>query len=672
MNMCRCNDAWTATTTSNSCDTITRMTTTKRRTTAKMIEAVIFVWLGIGVLWPWNAFISAKSYMTQRMPKGTDWEAWCSTLFNGGSVLSLVFWLLLHTPRRPQPSQQRVHPNHSTLLETSRNLHREDFWVWLSLGLYLGVFVLTTLGVLWVPSSTSTTACEWWFQLGSYGGIIACGMATSVASAGIVGMAAATPTSSVRLSKRGIGSARNGDDNSGIAQYFTGQAIGGLVVAIGNWVTQWYDLPTTNFNRNQQDSSNHGTHNDAATTMRYTQISWPTFWYFLISCLVLGLCILGYTYLAVHDTSPCVMDRTGDGEEEDFEDCEDHRLLHGTNHIDEDGSHCINESTPLVVQRNFGLHSFDCYCSSNITITHCLVRESPSTTSFESTNSSCCSLTVNDTLESVRPTSFSHSTVITTPTMSSSSMESSSSDDDEEVCSCNQVHHLSSAPTTKHRVLHPVWDTIAEPTAALFMTYFVTLLLFPVWTSGLTSTMTDLNQHSAFDQNVGWYYFKKFYIDMYTPWTFCIFNFGDLIGRMAASHVHMSKDRLLPASLLRLVFLGFFCYCPTSWSNFDFGFNNHSINSNNGLIGLLLVDAYSWTIQLLMAISNGYLTTMAFQLTPTLLQRLPGGQEASYQVAASTILNLSMSLGLCCGSAASFAYVDLSQWLLQQLHFQPR
>jgi len=173
--------------------------------------------------------------------------------------------------------------------------------------------------------------------------------------------------------------------------------------------------------------------------------------------------------------------------------------------------------------------------------------------------------------------------------------------------------------------------------------------------------MIDFNLHSAIDQHVGWYYFKKFYIDMYTPWTFVVFNLGDLIGRVSASHIQMSKDRLLPASLLRFVFLGLFCCCPTSLINF----NNYSIHSDNGLIGLLLADAYSWTMQLLMAISNGYLTTMAFQLTPPLLQRLPGGQETSLQVAASTMLNLSMSLGLCCGSAASFAYVNLVQWLLR-------
>ena len=641
-----------------------------------MIEAAIFLWLGIGVLWPWNAFISAKAYMTLRMPKGTNWEAWCSTLFNGGSVLSLILWLLLHSPPRPHP----------TRLKARRNPHDEDFWVWLSLGLYLGVFVLTTLGVLWVPTSTSTTASEWWFQLGSYGGIIACGMATSVASAGIVGMAAAAATKtkkSLRQTERGIGGATIDDDNSGIAQYFTGQAIGGLVVAIGNWVTQWYDVATTNPNSYQPHASSHHTssHSNATRTMRYMQISWPTFWYFVISCLVLGLCILGYTYLAIHGTSPYLMNNsTDDDYEDDYEDCENHRLINDTIDVDDgddDERNCIDESTPMMVQRNFASNGVNDYYNGKVAITHChnsyksteWLRESPSTTSFESTNCSCDT----DTVESVRSKSFSHHTIVTTPTMSTSSTESSCSDDDDvdvDHFSSNQLHHQSAAFTTEHIVMQPVWNAIAEPTMALFITYFVTLLLFPVWTSELTSTMTVLNDYNAMNQHVGWDYFKKYYIDMYTPWTFVVFNLGDLVGRMGASHFHMSKDRLLPASLLRLLFLGLFCFCPTPWSKFDFIFNNYSIDSDHGLIGLLLVDAYSWTMQLLMAISNGYLTTMAFQLAPTLLQRLPDGQEASFQVAASTMLNLSMSLGLWCGSATSFAYVDLVHWLLQ--HFGPR
>jgi hypothetical protein len=652
-----------------------------------MIKAVIFLWLGMGVMWPWNAFISAKSYMTARMPPPTsDWEAWCSTLFNGGSVLSLLLWLLFYFPS-PQPkSSQRTLSMHPTI----KSIRRDDYyWVMISLGLYLGVFLLTTLGVLWIPSSTtsSSTTMERWFQVGTYGGIIVCGMAASVASAGIVGMAATTATSAATVFsasfRRTKQCASIYDEEFGIAYYFTGQAMGGLVVAMGNWVAQWYDLQfiLLNVQDNYEEEKdyptkriyqypskhNNGSHAKAAlsaTTKRlgYTQISWPTFWYFATSCLVLGLCMIGYTYLATINTSN-VVDRKDN----------DDAYNHYYDNISSTGEDRIDESTPLVVKQK-KCHSLSLYSDyrANSTTTSPTastqmnrVRHVPSTTSLETTDSSCCSWTVIEDQEHVPSTPSFNESMATTPTIQTYSKDSGSSEEDDYYYSSDHSHHHSTKPKPgKNYVMQCVWNAIEEPTLSLFITYFVTLLLFPVWTSELTTTMIAVEYADNDDEDGGWYYLKNFYINMYTPWTFVVFNLGDLLGRIGASHVPLSKEWLLPASLVRFGFLGLFVCCPSSaWSHNDCIYNYSHVD-NNWLV-LLLVDGYSWSVQLFMAMSNGYLTTVAFQVAPTLLPMLPE-QEHFQHIAASTILNLSMSLGLWCGSTASFAYVALAQYMLQQ------
>jgi len=100
-------------------------------------------------------------------------------------------------------------------------------------------------------------------------------------------------------------------------------------------------------------------------------------------------------------------------------------------------------------------------------------------------------------------------------------------------------------------------------------------------------------------------------------------------------------------------------------SDNDCTFNYHDVHveSMTPLIHGVLVDLYSWTIQLLMALSNGYLTTMAFEVAPSLLRRRPEMKKSQF-ITASTMMNLSLALGLWCGSASSFAYVEMVRSLL--------
>eukprot|EP00339_Tiarina_fusa_P003496 CAMPEP_0117084626 /NCGR_PEP_ID=MMETSP0472-20121206/59554_1 /TAXON_ID=693140 ORGANISM="Tiarina fusus, Strain LIS" /NCGR_SAMPLE_ID=MMETSP0472 /ASSEMBLY_ACC=CAM_ASM_000603 /LENGTH=106 /DNA_ID=CAMNT_0004813679 /DNA_START=62 /DNA_END=378 /DNA_ORIENTATION=+ len=56
---------------------------------------IVFLLLGVGVLLPWNAYVSAKPYFQSRLcGQGSfiagDVELWFSVLYNGASVISLA------------------------------------------------------------------------------------------------------------------------------------------------------------------------------------------------------------------------------------------------------------------------------------------------------------------------------------------------------------------------------------------------------------------------------------------------------------------------------------------------------------------------------------------------------------------------------------------------------
>ena len=66
----------------------------------------IFLLLGIGILLPWNAFISAKQYFVSRLCDLKDdgdkyhdvrqeIEMWFSIVYNGSGVLSLIVVILV-------------------------------------------------------------------------------------------------------------------------------------------------------------------------------------------------------------------------------------------------------------------------------------------------------------------------------------------------------------------------------------------------------------------------------------------------------------------------------------------------------------------------------------------------------------------------------------------------
>lgn len=182
-----------------------------------------------------------------------------------------------------------------------------------------------------------------------------------------------------------------------------------------------------------------------------------------------------------------------------------------------------------------------------------------------------------------------------------------------------------------------VWTAVQGPAISLFWTYFVTIALFPVWTSELSSTRQCESM-------------SRIRNDLFTPISFVIFNAGDLAGRMISAKIPIEKIRnlspkLVVSSIVRFLFFPLFLCCAAQSSQFT-SLVVHS-------------DAFSWAVQFIFAASNGILTNVAFCYAPGLVANSTHPQQV-----ASAILNFSLCFGLLCGSFFSFPFLGFAtdQW----------
>jgi hypothetical protein len=169
------------------------------------------------------------------------------------------------------------------------------------------------------------------------------------------------------------------------------------------------------------------------------------------------------------------------------------------------------------------------------------------------------------------------------------------------------------------------WSHIKGPATCIFLTFVVTLSLFPGWTSELQS-VRQCRTHFRLSN------------DLYTPFSFLLFNVGDLLGRLLSAKITQKRIRglstkLVKASLLRFIFFPLLFMCVGGSRE---GFQIQS-------------DLYSLLIQFSFAISNGLLVSTAFVHAPTLLPSTTHMQERS-----SEILTFAVAFGLLSGSLFSF------------------
>lgn len=171
-----------------------------------------------------------------------------------------------------------------------------------------------------------------------------------------------------------------------------------------------------------------------------------------------------------------------------------------------------------------------------------------------------------------------------------------------------------------------VWIHVRKPAISIFLTFFVTLGLFPGWTSELRSVHQC---HTHF----------RLANDLYVPFMFLFFNVGDLVGRLLSARLPIMQmqdlsTKLVAVACLRFVFFPLLFLC-TGGSNPD----RVQIHS----------DLYSQVIQFAFAVSNGFVLSTAFVHAPSLVANTSDMQERM-----SEILNFSVAFGLLCGSLLSF------------------
>jgi hypothetical protein len=505
-----------------------------------------------------TAFINARPYFEARLCKASvgfsNIEVLFSVLYNASSVVSLIALVLaqyydshersgappLLTRRLSHPlaspvvvrrsSSRTSWPSASSLATVTVGVadgppeadHSRSM-VQIPLAVYLGVFLLTTI-LVYRPASSALLI--WHATLAS---LCLCGICTAVASTGILGSAALW------------------DPAVGTGPYFVGQAAGGLIVALLNVVAAGSDNPQE---YQAQVCATGGLDPAAAGTplsscVPYHQVSFSTGAYFLLNCLILASCIVGYAYV--------------DQQRRERKGGQPHYTA-----VQDVSSDCL----PSKIE-----------------------------------------VTGNETTQGVQPGDGEDMERSVAAAMPPLAME------------------LPSTLSHEEHSTRAVWKVVQLPALALFLTYFVTLAIFPVITSDLTSVQECRSP-------------ARLRNDMFVPLTFLVFNLGDLVGRFAVPDETMEKDRwrlprrLVLASLARVGFLPLFFLC----------YSRKSLYKNVAIPS----DAFSWLVQFVFAVTNGVLTTASFSVAATLLP-----SDENLQQIASSILNLSLCLGLVAGGLAA-------------------
>jgi len=582
----------------------------------RLIRA-IFLLLGVGILIPWNAFVSAKPYLTSRLCQSgssvINFEEWFGLVWNSSSVFSLGLIIFGQTfsdycKRKSEHSESsngrevNLNTNHSThnshlvdeprpenisnpsdihaVLEdeqpnsslSSRNNRPRSsqkdsfFTVMVPLGLYMVIFSIQALLVT-IPEVSPTK-----FLVILFSGLALCGTCGAIATAGIVSTAGHFPS------------------HIGINPFFSGQALGGTAVAIANFVALAIGEDGAGYLEDHCQSSKNDSRESilasqvsrvSQATKRwlkydfdgscsdYHNVDWAVLSYFLAGCFVLLLCLVGYQTVVQHQNAQLC------------------RIYESVN------NHQGNQDEINI----FDEESFSDEVDDN---------------------SPHIGLELNDRL---RPR---HEIQSIDAGIDENQIEN-------DLSSGNREGHID--PDGSKSML-PV---VRGPATCIFLTFTVTLCLFPSWVSELKSSHECENSYRLNN-------------DLYVPFNFVVFNMGDLLGRLIAGHIPVNRIRHLSRKLvvcatLRILFLPLFLLCSSTLDN------EISIGIQN--------DFFSLLVQLLFAVSNGILISTSFIWSPQLV-----GTDSTLQKRASEIMTFSISFGLLSGSFIAFPFLRFASYVL--------
>jgi hypothetical protein len=567
---------------------------------------IIFLLLGVGVLIPWNAFVSAKPYFQARLCRDgdvmIDFELWFGLVWNTSSVCSLgliiasvaikdYFTRFTTTEGETSlilPNDAGTNENRSTgsgsasLRSGSSHQEGHSFWlVMVPLGIYLLVFAITDFLVL-VPSLDPRT-----FLILTLAGLAICGTCGAIATAGIVSTAGLF------------------DSHLGIGPFFSGQALGGVAVSTANFFASALEDPEDLWE--QTCAANHTTMTATAlrdyqlykdirtdfheralgkdltdappTCLPYSQLDWVVFGYFFAGCVVLACCLVGYT----------IIDRYQQQEYRDeYEAVQDTQLLERPQEVPHDESPRVG--LEMKDQRNVGETNDETLPSSI----------------------GCSTRSYHDDADDIVLEQTSPSVV---------------AGGDGESPFVDEISVQPEEYTEEENEI-AVFSAVKGPMTCTFLVFSSTLCLFPGWISQLRSAH-QCETHFRLAN------------DLYIPLSFVVFNIGDLTGRLLSEKInvthipHFSSKLVLSALGRLIIFPPLFLLCvsqnPTSWA----------ISS----------DLYSLAVQFSFAITNGLLVSCSFMHAPHLVAHSTGMQER-----ASELMTFAVFFGLLTGSLLSFPF----------------
>jgi len=189
------------------------------------------------------------------------------------------------------------------------------------------------------------------------------------------------------------------------------------------------------------------------------------------------------------------------------------------------------------------------------------------------------------------------------------------------------VGKISDAPETDGSISE-IFKVIRVPALAVFFTFTVTIGVFP-------SIVVLLESEKQCESS------ERFYNDLFLPFLFLLYNMFDFIGRVLAEKTRplLNKRNILTFALCRLVFIPLLLLCNVSGSQLPILFKN---------------DAFPILILIAFALSNGYTSSCAMMLGPTMVTSKDAG-------VAATIMIFSLTLGLLAGGSISFLVLYISQ-----------
>jgi len=615
-----------------------RMSGVRRRQRRLLVLQAVFGLLGVGVLVPWNAFISAKGYFVSRLctlPSiASNVESVFAVAYNLSAVLSMGLVIAAQWIRDQVAAlYSRDHPSIGNTASTSsaditdlvlddeddlhhRNHHGNNssvengrrggvcnsetdicesttgghsyVMVMVPMGLTLAVFLGQSVLAMLLDISPEA------FEIMSLFSLCLCGISITIASAGVVATAGLFPA------------------DRAMNPFLAGQSLGGVLVSFASFVAAFWEDPAaywhTHCNATHDDNGGgsgnatatlttmtpietspsmsldtyfmrllqlDGENESDGTCSSYNSVDWASFFYFLMGSVTLGGCLIGYSYVdrfqkAEHRNE---YETVGDGI----------FLAAGTTSSESlDSTQVVDQSPRIGLEMN------------DAAVRHAAEPERGAvgvSHEPEYGPNQAILWAQQDSADAIHP------------------------------------HHVSDNETTE------VWSRVKGPAIAVYLSFFVTLSLFPGWTSELRSVRQCQTKLRLIN-------------DLYTPFSFLLFNIGDFGGRLLAAKMPLSRipglsGKLVTGALLRFLFFPLLFLCVGG------------ATSSNRL--QVPSDLFSVVVQFLFAVSNGCLVSAAFAHAPSLLHHTTHEQERM-----SEILTFSLVFGLLSGSLFSWPVTELA------------